>query len=146
MMRHVVETKGKENYIRIFFLFKSAVLVDFIRDGDLEMETEKVLVCLLLHSGRAGRTWRVWGALQSLWLCSFMPRHWLLPIKGGITTSDPDCSHFQTATKCQHRLSITCSPFSHRHSLEARPAPEHRCRQALFWQHWLRLWLGVRIA
>lgn len=54
-MRHVVETKGKENYIRLFFLFKSAVLVDFIRDGDLEMETEKVLVCLLLRSGRAGR-------------------------------------------------------------------------------------------
>lgn len=65
-MRIVVETKGKENYIRTLFLFKTAVLLDFVRDRGSEMEVEKVLVRLLLHSGYAGRTWRVWGALQSL--------------------------------------------------------------------------------
>lgn len=39
---------------------------------------------------------------------------------------------FPSSPECQHRLSITCSPFSHKHALEARPGTENRCRQALF--------------
>lgn len=45
-MRSVVETKEKENSTRMFclaFFFKSAVLLGYTRDGDLEMEPVKAL-------------------------------------------------------------------------------------------------------
>lgn len=99
------------------------------------------------HGECPGSTQCVWGVSQCVRLCSFMLRHCFLPIKGGITTSDLDCFHFQTAAKCQHKTcSLSCSLLSHKRSLEPRPIEENRCRQALFWQHWKRLWLGVRIA
>lgn len=60
--------KGKlhQDVVFCFFLFKSVVLWGYIRDGDLEVEPVKALVCVLLHSGCAGG-YGCLGALQSLW-------------------------------------------------------------------------------